>query len=177
MLHKSRGRVDIILDLRSTGLHTDRPSKSGTDSDSNTVPSLLLLCQFACPEWSDRGLEVLVTIDNDIKTALAGLWDASAPGEYADLLIRWKGLEEEIPSGALIEKGRMAPMVRTSVPWEELQSLETLHRLFLREAGIRPAWRKEPLGELSNPYLTTRESRTERRGECRGGVHRILKFP
>ena len=56
-------------------------------------------------------------------------------------------------------------MIRTSAPWEELQSLETLQRLFLREAGIRPPWRKEPLGEKSKLCLKTREKREEYREE------------
>ena len=56
-------------------------------------------------------------------------------------------------------------MIRTLVPWEELQLLETLQRLFLREAGIRPPWRKEPLGEKSKSYLKTRERREEYREE------------
>ena len=54
MLRKSRGRVDAILDLRGTRFQVDGPNKSNFNSEGGTVPTLLLLCQFASSEQSAR---------------------------------------------------------------------------------------------------------------------------
>ena len=66
ILHRPRGRVDVLLGLRNTRLHGKNVSKSNSELASSTAPTFLLLCQFVSPWQSGGRLGKIVSNINKI---------------------------------------------------------------------------------------------------------------